>query len=86
LEIEYTDGSHETVVTDATWRVTDRGPTREADIIMGESYDARAELRGWCAGYDAKSWEPAIRGEENPRAKTVYHRRRRRQGDRISAL
>jgi alpha-L-rhamnosidase len=73
LEIEYTDGTRETVVTDATWRVTGHGPTREADIIMGETYDARAELRGWDApGYDAAQWEPAIRAGENPRVKAVF--------------
>lgn len=73
LEIDYTDGTHETVVTDATWRVTDRGPTREADIIMGETYDARAELGNWSApGYDAKAWAAAVPAGSNPRVKAVY--------------
>jgi alpha-L-rhamnosidase len=73
LELDYTDGTHETVVTDESWRVTDRGPTREADFIMGEAYDARAELGNWSApGYDAKAWAPAVRAETNPRTKAVY--------------
>ncbi len=73
LEIDYTDGSHETVATDATWRVTDRGPTREADLIMGEAYDARAELGNWSApGYDAQAWSPAVPANSNPRTKAVY--------------
>jgi alpha-L-rhamnosidase len=73
LEIDYTDGTQETVATDATWRVTDRGPTREADIIMGESYDARAELGQWStAGYDAQAWSPAVLANSNPRTKAVY--------------
>ena len=73
LEIDYTDGTHETVATDATWRVTDRGPTREADLIMGETYDARAELGNWSApGFDAKAWSPAISAAANPRTKAVY--------------
>jgi alpha-L-rhamnosidase len=73
LEIEYADGSRETVVTDETWRVTDRGPTREADLIMGESYDARAELGAWSTpGYDAAAWAPAIRAEANPRVRAVF--------------
>lgn len=73
LEIDYTDGTHETVATDATWRVTDRGPTREADLLMGEAYDARAELGTWSApGYDAKAWSPAIAAAANPRTKAVY--------------
>jgi alpha-L-rhamnosidase len=73
LEIDYTDGTRETVVTDGSWRVTDRGPTREADLIMGESYDARAELGAWStAGYDATAWTPVVRAETNPRPKAVY--------------
>ena len=68
LEIDYADGTHETVATDESWRVTDRGPTREADLIMGEAYDARAELGAWSApGYDAKTWATAVRAEANPR-------------------
>ncbi len=73
LEIDYTDGSHETVVTDGSWRVTDRGPTREADFLMGEAYDARMELGNWSApGYDAKTWSAAVRAATNPRVKAVY--------------
>jgi alpha-L-rhamnosidase len=73
LEIEYVDGSRETVGTDESWRVTDAGPRREADLIMGESYDARAELDGWAApGYAAKSWKPAVRAETNPHVTAVY--------------
>ncbi|MCX6951514.1 MAG: family 78 glycoside hydrolase catalytic domain, partial [Verrucomicrobia bacterium] len=73
LEIDYTDGTHETVITDSSWRVTDRGPTREADLLMGESYDARMELGNWSSpGYDAKTWSAAVRAETNPRVKAVY--------------
>ncbi len=74
LEIDYADGTHETISTDESWRVTDRGPTREADLIMGESYDARAELgNGWSApGYDAKNWAAAVRAETNPHVPAVY--------------
>jgi alpha-L-rhamnosidase len=73
LEVEYADGTRETVVSDPSWRVTDRGPTQEADIIMGETYDARAELRGWGEpGYDDGAWEPAIRAEDNERVRAVF--------------
>ena len=47
LEIEYADGSRETVVTDNTWKVTGAGPIQEADFLMGEYYDARQEMPGW---------------------------------------
>lgn len=73
LEIEYTDGTRELVVTDESWKVTDKGPTRESDIIMGEAYDARMELEGWATvGYKAKDWENAVLASSNPRIDTVY--------------
>ena len=46
LEIEYTDGTRETVVTDKSWKVTGDGPIQEADLLMGEAYDARNEQSG----------------------------------------
>ncbi len=42
LEIEYSDGTRETVVTDKSWQVTGDGPIREGDFLMGEFY-----MRGW---------------------------------------
>ena len=56
LHIDYTDGTSEIVATDAEWRAT-TGPIRYADLLMGEYYDARRELRGWkSAGYDDAGW------------------------------
>lgn len=73
LELEYTDGTREVVGTDESWRVTDRGPTREADLIMGEAYDARAELGDWSSpGYDAAAWETAVPAHANPRVESVF--------------
>ena len=64
LHIEYTDGSRDTIATDASWRGS-TGPIREADILMGESYDARLEQGGWDQpGYmarDSNSWRPVKR-------------------------
>jgi alpha-L-rhamnosidase len=66
LEIEYTDGSRATIGTDKSWKVTGEGPIREADLLMGESYDARREMSGWSiAGFDDANWQPAILAEEN---------------------
>lgn len=73
LEIEYEDGTCEMVPTDPTWQVTDRHATREADMLMGETYDARLERRGWSEpGYAAKGWHNAIRAENNGSTKTPY--------------
>lgn len=61
LELEYTDGTREIVPTDLSWKTTGLGPEREADFLMGESYDARLEMPGWSkAGFDDRQWEPVL--------------------------
>lgn len=58
LYIEYTDGSTETVVTDRTWTAS-TGPILEGDFLMGETYDARRDMPGWCtADFDDSGWKP----------------------------
>lgn len=74
LDLEYADGTHEIVGTDASWQVTDRGPIREADLLMGESYDARLAQPDWCtAGFPAEGWAKAIRAEENGSVKATFY-------------
>jgi len=46
LEIEYKDGKVEIITSDKTWKAF-TGPILEADIQMGETYDARLEMPGW---------------------------------------
>lgn len=46
LEITFKDGSTHTIVTDETWK-TAVGPILEADLIMGEAYDARLIPKNW---------------------------------------
>jgi alpha-L-rhamnosidase len=59
LEIEYTDGTIQTVASDGTWRVTE-GPTVYDNLYTGETYDARRALPGWTRpGYDATDWSSA---------------------------
>ncbi|WP_293789403.1 glycoside hydrolase family 78 protein [uncultured Pedobacter sp.] len=60
LEVAYTDGSKETVVTDRTWK-TSYGPILAANIYDGETYDARLERKGWNnIGYkEDTNWKPA---------------------------
>ena len=69
LDIDYEDGSRETIVTDASWQVTDSGPIREADLIMGETYDARMEMPGWnTAGFVADArWQAVIAADAGGR-------------------
>lgn len=44
LHIRYADGHEELVATDETWRVTQEGPYRAADLYDGEAFDATVEL------------------------------------------
>ncbi|EIP99535.1 glycogen debranching enzyme [Opitutaceae bacterium TAV1] len=58
LEIEFTDGSVQRIVSDETWKYS-TGPILENDLLMGESYDARLELGAWSSpGYDESGWRP----------------------------
>lgn len=72
LEIEYTDGSRETVITDPSWKTT-TGPILTADLQMGETHDARLEMPGWDApGFDSAKWENAILAKDNGSIKSPY--------------
>lgn len=60
LDIEYTDGSTDSVVTDGSWRVTAAGPIVANHEYDGEEYDARREMPGWSAnGFDDTAWQQA---------------------------
>ncbi len=78
LDIEYADGTHELIKTDATWQVSSDGPIREADLLMGESYEAAREAKGWCMEHgnvsfaDAWKWQPAISAEDNGSVKAKF--------------
>ncbi|WP_268223921.1 alpha-L-rhamnosidase [Sinomicrobium oceani] len=57
LDIEYTDGTHEIIKTDESWKLTADGPVRTNNEYDGEEYDARKEMPGWNRpGYDDSHW------------------------------
>jgi len=59
LDIEYEDGSKESIHTDESWKAS-TGPILEADILMGETYDARLEHEGWDQpAFDDSQWKKA---------------------------
>ena len=59
LELEYADGTRNTLVSDETWRLTADGPIRISHEYGGEEYDARYEMPGWDrAGFNDTTWEP----------------------------
>ena len=60
LRLEYADGSVESVVSDADWRLTTDGPIRSDNEFDGEEYDARREMPGWSKpGFDDSKWHRA---------------------------
>lgn len=57
LNIEYTDGTTESVVTDGSWKST-IGPIVQNSIYHGETYDARKEEAGWdMPGFSDAQWK-----------------------------
>jgi alpha-L-rhamnosidase len=74
LEVEYADGTIQRVVTDKSWKVTQDGPIREGDFLMGEYYDARREQKGWhTPGFDDSNWNPAILASENGSIPAMFY-------------
>ena len=56
LNIEYADGSRESLASDASWKVAS-GPVLRNSIYLGEKVDARKAVEGWDkAGLDDRSW------------------------------
>jgi alpha-L-rhamnosidase len=46
LEVEYTDGSHDSTLSDESWK-SKPSPITGSEIYNGENYDARLEQSGW---------------------------------------
>lgn len=59
IEIEYSDGTQDTIVSDGGWK-TAASPILHSEIYAGETYDARLEKPGWDrSGFDDHSWAAA---------------------------
>ena len=57
LEVTYNDGQKETIVSDDSWKITNRGPIRTANEWDGETYDENFDLGDWNkAKYDDSEW------------------------------
>jgi alpha-L-rhamnosidase len=57
LEIEFSDGSKQTVTSDATWKMNADGPVRTNNEYDGEEYDATKEMPGWDnIGFNDSKW------------------------------
>lgn len=72
LDLTYADGTTDAVVTDGSWKAA-YGPLLEADLLMGETYDARRELAGWdAAGFRDTGWQPVTVHEAWPAPIQAY--------------
>ncbi|MBO7746418.1 family 78 glycoside hydrolase catalytic domain [Paenibacillus sp. MWE-103] len=61
LNLEYEDGSRQSVVSGTDWKAS-FGALTATDFQMGETYDARLEAAGWTgAGFDDAAWPAAQR-------------------------
>jgi len=57
MEITYTDGSKNIIISDDSWKFTANGPIRTNNEYDGEEYDATKELTGWnLPGYEDSKW------------------------------
>ena len=57
MEIEYSDGSTSTVISDGSWKLTTDGPIRANSEYDGEVYDSRKEMSGWSKpGFEDSNW------------------------------
>lgn len=59
LEIQYSDGTHDRIVSDGSWK-TAASPILHSEIYSGEIYDARDEIASWnLPSFDDAAWQPA---------------------------
>jgi len=66
LNIEYDDGSVQTVASDGSWRVRP-GPILRNSVYLGEVYDARLEEPGWARpGFQDSDWASASAADPIP--------------------
>jgi alpha-L-rhamnosidase len=57
IEIEYNDGSKQTIISDNSWKISVNGPIIANNEWDGEEYDANKEMPGWNApGFDDSKW------------------------------
>lgn len=58
LEVEYGDGTSDLIVSDASWKVTSKGPIIANNEFDGEEYDARLEIKEWNrTAFDDSQWQ-----------------------------
>ena len=65
LVVLYSDGTRSTLGSDESWMWKD-GPVIKSNLYLGELYDARREVKGWCkAETSCTDWNKAILAKDN---------------------
>ncbi len=60
LEIEYSDGTRETILSDDSWK-SSASPILQSEIYDGEDYDATLEQPDWNqTGFSDTKWQPVM--------------------------
>ena len=60
LEIEYTDGTRDTITSDDSWKGA-QSPILSSDLYNGENYDGRLQQDGWDQpAFNDSKWSPAV--------------------------
>ncbi len=69
MEITYTNGKVDKIISDESWSSSNTGPIIWSDIYNGEVFDSRLEMPGWSqVGYNDKDWS---KSKEVERSKDV---------------
>jgi alpha-L-rhamnosidase len=62
LVLQLSDGSTQTIVSDASWKAR-YGPIQFGDLLIGSGYDARLEMPGWdTTNFNDSAWSPVLIG------------------------
>jgi alpha-L-rhamnosidase len=74
LQIRYSDGSTEVVVSDESWK-SSTGSITSSEIYHGESIDARKDQPGWSKpGFDESKWVPVkLKQNDNVNLVATYN-------------
>ena len=70
LEVEYTDGTKETIMSDESWK-SSTGPVRYAEIYYGATIDDNMQQKDWStAVFDDKAWS-GVKVGDYPKDKLI---------------
>lgn len=68
MDVQYSDGTKDSVISDDSWQSSRRGPIREVGIYRGETYDATMEQPDWSLPVDiVDGWARACVFPDGPK-------------------